>query len=317
MQEINIHLNNEHSVGLGDNLCLLTALTNVPYKVILHTTNDYNTLDRLKEYCKILRIQPSKLEIVEASEHGKFNNTGWPLKLFSDYYKPLHLNVNGQILRTDNRENKKCVAIAGFYADKPENHNNEWPWCKHRPLEFWARLFSWLKSMDYEVITVDRIGLNLENKIELLVKNCRAIISYEGGMAHLSHMLGIPCFLIDWQFPTSSTTLGDFHCDFVHMTNSVYIVRDDEELFNWDINTFNQKINDLRARKTNNRFMNGSHTMHFEVADIHGNVSVLDSNGNTVLTAPPIFGDSLAAEFIREHFWLKWSRNQKQRIQNS
>ncbi len=313
MGVIDIHLNNEHSVGLGDNLCLLSAMANIPDKVRLYTTNDHNTADRLKDYARILRIPNYQLEIVETGMQGRFNNTGWPLKLFTDYYRPPFVFANGQVLKTKTEEDKKCIALVGFYADKPANDNNEWPWCKHKPIEYWAKIFAWLKSMDYEVITLDRAGFDLEKKIEVLVKHCKAVISYEGGMAHLSHMLSIPCFLIDWTLPSPSTTLNDFHCDFVHMSNSVYIVRDHQELFNWDINYFNNKIDELNSKRTNNRFMNGSHSFKFAVNKLHGDVTVIDSNGNTVLEAPPIFGDSLASEFLAENYFAKWQRAQQQR----
>jgi len=313
MQEINVHLNNEHSVGLGDNLCLISALANAQDKVVLHVSNEHNTLNRLKQYARIFRIPLSKLSIEETDSNGNFNNTGWPVKLLTEYYRPSYVNVNGQILPTYNNNNKRCIAIAGFYADKPDNNKNEWPWCKHRPVEYWAKIFAWAKSLDYEVITIDRPGFDLENKIELMVKHCRAVISYEGGMAHLAHMLGIPCFLIDWTFPTESTTLDHFHCDFVHMSKSVYIVRDDEEILNWNNTDFNRTVDKLKDGRTNNRFLSGSH--RFEFADrIYGDVTVYDRSGQSVLTAPPMFGDSLAAEFVARNYYQKWERSQRQQF---
>ncbi len=313
MEEVNIHLNNEHSVGLGDNLCLLSALANVQKRVVLNVSNEHKTFERLKQYARIFRIPLSKLEIKETSLQGNFDNTGWPVKLFTEYYRPGFVNVNGQVLNTNTKEDKKCIAIVGFYDNKPENNNNEWPWCKHRPIEYWARLFAWAKSMDFEVITLDRAGFNLENKIELLVKHCKAIISYEGGMAHLSHMLNIPCFLIDWTFPTASTTLEKFHCDFVHMSSSVYIVRNDEELFGWDVNQFNHKIMELRQGKTNNKFLSRfPHKFTFAENGIQGDVSVFDNLGNVVLTAPPIFGDNVMSEFLIKNYLHRWQRGPMQ-----
>lgn len=313
MAEINIHLNNEYSVGLGDNLCLLSALANAPDNVVLHTTNDHNTLERLKHYARMFRIPANKLEIKETDVQGPFNNTGWPVKLLTDYYKPSYVNVNGQLLKTKGNEEKKFIAIAGFYEKKPIGNNNEWPWCKHRPIEYWARIFAWAKKMDYEVITLDRASFNLETKIELLVKHCKAIVSYEGGMAHLAHMLGIPCFLIDWTFPTTSTTLEDFHCDFVHMTSSVYIVRNDEDIFNFSFDAFNKTVEDLKEGKTNNRFMSGTHRFEFEKGEIYGDVFIFDNRGNKLLTAPPMFGANVMSDFVIKNYLHRWQRGPMQR----
>ncbi len=79
MEEVNIHLNNEHSVGLGDNLCLLSALANVQKRVVLNVSNEHKTFERLKQYARIFRIPLSKLEIKETSLQGNFDNTGCPL----------------------------------------------------------------------------------------------------------------------------------------------------------------------------------------------------------------------------------------------
>ena len=302
MPVVDIHLNNDHSVGLGDNLCLLSALAKIPDKINLYTNNDYDTFNRLTSYAKIFRIPKTSLEILQTTSSGNFPNTGWPVKLFTDYYKPKFVNVLGQTLETNSKQEKKCIAIAGFFADIPKESNNDWPWCKQRPLEYWTKLFHWIKSMDYDVITVDRANFALENKIDALVKNCKAIISYEGGMAHLAHMLKIPCFLIDWKHPSPSTVLDRFHCDFVHMSETVYIVRNDDELFSWDVDFFNNVVSQLLEGNTNNSFLNKTHTMKFNGPGIQGDVSVLDIKGNTVLSAAPIFGDNTMTQLITKYY---------------
>ncbi len=311
MQDRYVHLNNEHSVGLGDNLCLLSALAVAPKKVHLYVNNDHNTYNRLVQYAKIFRIPKSELEITETAQNGNFPNTGWPVKLFNSYTRPVYVNVNGQVLKIDHEVEKKCVAIAGFYEKPSEGQDpQEWPWCKRRDLEYWQRIFSWLKSMDYEVITLDRAGFDLENKIEIMVKYCKAIISYEGGMAHLAHMLRLPCFLVDWKLPSPSTTLGEFHCDFVHKSETVYIVRNDEEFFGWDANKFGRIVHNLKNSKSNNRFLQGTHKIIFEKEGLQGNIKVVERSGDrVVLEAPPIYGDNPMTAFVAENFWNNLSKN--------
>jgi hypothetical protein len=299
---IRVDLDNTHSVGLGDNLCLLSLLANVPDPIDLHVTNDHNTFNNLTRYKKIFNIPDDILKISLSDTNGNFNNSGWPLKLFTEYYQPDVVNIRDRSCPVKHDKPKRCIAIAGFFADIPPDTDNNWPWCKQRPLDYWARIFLWLKQLDYEVVTIDRHSFELEDKVDLLVNHCDAIISYEGGMAHLSHMLRIPCFLIDWKLPSPSTNLDTFHCEFVHRTRNVYIVRDDDELFSWDKNAFDFKIQLLKRGKTNNRLINQQVTVQFENA-IFGRISVNSLSGHTLLNVPGFFGsDNVAGKFLSQYY---------------
>jgi hypothetical protein len=307
MQPLTLVLNNDHSVGLGDNLCLLSALANLSTPVQLAVNNKYNTFDRLTHYAKIFRIPKSQLEIIPTEENGMFNNVGWPVKLFTEYYKPLFVNVHGQVVKLNNGR-KDCIAIVAAFEQDPTG-NNEWPWCRNRSLDYWARIFSWLKAMNYDVVTLDYAYHDLENKVEILAKHCKAIISYEGGMAHLAHMMNLPCFLVNWNLPSPSTTLGSFHCEFVHKTNSVYILHNDEEIFTWDRAAFDSKIEDLLQGKTNNRLVNDECKITFTGPGCRGQVMVRDKNNNLKLQAPPLFGDTKVSEVLTSHYFKSFNQN--------
>jgi hypothetical protein len=304
MERLTVNLNNEHSVGLGDNLCLLSSLTNIPVPIDLYTSNNHSTFDRLTQYKKIFRIPDGQLQIYLTNENGRFDNVGWPLKLFTDYFKPNFVTVNGQTIQTKTKKDreKKFIAIAG-YVDHDYMRQNKWPWSRARPQEYWNKIYGWIKSMGYEAVSVDHAYTNLEDKIEIMAKHCRAIISYEGGMAHLAHMLKLPCFLIDWKLPSPSTTLNNFHCEFVHKTNSVYIVRDDYEILGWDRNVFDKHIDDLHDGKTNNRLVNGECKLTFQGPGIRGKVKVLNHRNEVKLHAEPIYGDSKVAELLTAHYF--------------
>ena len=303
MEKINIELNNDHSVGLGDNLCLLSALANIPAPVNLYTSNDHQTYDRLVQYKRIFRIPKDQLEIFPMETSGNFNNVGWPVKFFTDYHKPLYVNLkNGSVKLNVNPLEKKCIAIAAQF-DKNPSKADQWPWCRGRPIEYWAKIFAHIKLMGYDVITVDHAQHDLEHKIELLAKHCRAIISYEGGMAHLAHMLGLPCFLVDWKLPSPSTTLGNFHCEFVHKTNTVYILRTDSEMFEWDKNKFDSKIFQLEQGNGNNRLVNGECTTDFSGPGCRGNITVRANTGQVLLETKPIFGDNKVGELLSKFYF--------------
>ena len=301
MEKIKVELNNDHSVGLGDNLCLLSALANIPAPIELYVNNDYQTYDRLIQYKRIFRIPKDQLEIFPMEASGNFNNVGWPVKFFTDYHKPQYVNLKNGIVKLDSSD-KKCIAIAAQFDSNPEQAD-QWPWCRGRPIEYWARIFAHVKQMGYDVITVDYPHRDLEDKIHMLAKHCRAIISYEGGMAHLAHMLKLPCFLVDWKLPSPSTTLGQFHCEFVHKTNSVYILRDDNEIFNWGRDQFDSRIFQLEQGKGNNRLVNGECDISFSGPKPRGNITVTSAaSGKVLLHTKPIFGDSKVAELLSKFY---------------
>jgi hypothetical protein len=304
MERLRINLNNDHSVGLGDNLCLLSSLANIPPPIDLYVNNVHNTFDRLTHYKKIFRIPNTQLQIFFSEDNGDFNNVGWPVKLFSEYYRPQFVSINGQTIQTRTRsdKDKKFIAIAGSTIPD-ETGLNEWPSCRARPQEYWNRIYGWIKNIGYEAVSVDNPFVDLEDKIEILAKHCRAIISYEGGMAHLSHMLKLPCFLVDWKHPSPSTELADFHCDFVHKSRSVYILRNDEEIFSWGEGQFNQMVERLHIGETNNRLVNRECRLQFAGPGIHGKISVVDNHtGKVLLTSTGMFGNNQVSALLNQYY---------------
>jgi hypothetical protein len=300
---ITIHLDNTHSVGLGDNLCLISLLASINEPIKLLVDGRHETFEKLCRYKRIFMIPDSKLQIIKSESNGNFKNTGWPLKLHQDYYRSAKIMVNGQILDTGNQDHKKrCIALAAFYDTPPKDNQNQWPWCKRRDLDYWSKIFVYFKNLHYDVITVDRHMFDLENKIETMVKNCKAIVGYEGGMTHLAHMLDIPVLLVDWKYPAPSTNLDQFHCEFVHRSKSLYLLRDDEELFSWNETQLDKVLYDLRQGRTNNRLLNGECHLEFSGPGIFGEMSVKDLNNNTLLKVPGLYNkNSEADNFVNKY----------------
>jgi len=128
------------------------------------------------------------------------------------------------------------------------------------------------------------------------------VVSYEGGMAHLAHMLNIPVFLVDWTYPTPSTNLDSFHCEFVHRSSSMYLLRDDRELFSWSHDQLDRMIFDLRQGRTNNRLSNGDCRLEFEGPGVYGRLRVKDRQDTVVLKTNGLYGnDDVASRFVNKH----------------
>jgi hypothetical protein len=56
METLKLELDNAHSVGLGDNLCLISMLTNLPIPVELCLYNEFKAFDKFSFYKKMFRI---------------------------------------------------------------------------------------------------------------------------------------------------------------------------------------------------------------------------------------------------------------------
>jgi len=96
--------------------------------------------------------------------------------------------------------------------------------------------------------------------------------------------------------------LDKFHCEFVHKTDSVYILRDDEEFLTWGKEGFDKRIHDMQQGKGNNRLVNGDCKVQFSGPGIHGQMSVVNASGHELLKAPGLFGGSVHSELLERYY---------------
>ena len=299
---------------MGDLLCFVSLICSATDPVEILVSNDHQTHDKLATIKQVLRIPDQKFILTLASAYGDFSNPGWPLKLFSPYYKPETVNIFGKDIPVKGANPTKgyiglvCYNGSGQYMDDDYHlmqwyHNdivvagveNVWPQSRFRPISFYSQVFEYCKTHDYDVITLESGSTSLEDKIELMIKHCKAIIGFEGGVAHLSHMLGIPYFMLDWRLPSLSTINGDLHCELVHQSPYLYLLRTDTELFSWSKERFNQIIHDLEHGGSNNRFITGERQLKI---DLSKNIIVTDSKDNQVLDLGQLFNKSAVRAFM-------------------
>lgn len=324
-----VHYDNTNSVGMGDLLCFVSLICSAPDPVEISVSNDHGTYDTLCTIKRVLNIPNYRFVVRLTNEPGNFPNYGWPLKLFSEYYKPPTVNIFDKELSVVGAKPSKgyiglvCYNGSGNYMTDDRSlmqwdHDrlvvaskaNEWPQTRYRPISYYTRVFEYCKTHDYDVMVLDSGTTTFEEKVELIVKYCKAVIGFEGGIAHLSHMLGVPYFMLDWKWPNNSTRLNDMHCEIVHQSAHMYLLRDDEELFAWDKNQLNQKIRQVELGFGNNRFCNGE--LNFKLdPDILGNIQVIDGNDKTVLDMGSLYGKNELGKFMQ-----RWQRGPMQRIAN-
>jgi hypothetical protein len=309
---MNIYLDTDKGWGFGDLLCLISLLCDIPEQVVLHTNNKENYYDRITELTRILCIPESKLKVVQIEINGDFAGA-FHLKTVSDYYYPNHVLVNGEKISVNDLSRKKQYVGMALYngLDGYVEHNNNFirnapngalinegnncsriPQCKFRSIQTYGQVFMNLRKWGYDVITLDGVN-NIESKIKFLVENCRAVVGYEGGIAHLCHMLRIPYIMYDYRpSPDVDDCYGEYTAEVIHQSNTVHIMDNDELWFNkLNKNTFSELVDNLQNKRTNNRIVNGDIKMIFEGA-VNSKVAFADKNN--VITFQSRFGPQVS-----------------------
>jgi hypothetical protein len=306
---------------MGDLLCFISLICSSPDPVEILVSNEHGTYDTLCNMKRVLNIPDHRFTLSLSVERGQFPNYGWPLKLFSPYYRPELVNIFGKDIPVKGAKPSKgyiglvCYNGSGQYMNNDYhmvqwNHDRTmitgkevvWPQVRYRPVSYYTRLFEYFKTHDYDVITLDSNTTLFDEKVELMVKYCRAIVGFEGGIAHLSHMLGIPYFMLDWRLPSPSTANGDLHCELVHMSPHLYMLRDDEEIFSWDKAELSHRIYQTELGMGNNRFITGERQFKFDANSILGNIRVTDDKGNEILDMGKLFDNNAMHQFLRKYF---------------
>jgi hypothetical protein len=181
----------------------------------------------------------SPIKVVETDAEGDFYGA-YHLKTVCDYFYADRIlrdtspkNYIGLVLynSTDAFVDKDYNFIRNDDRARPVSEGNalryDIPQRKFRSLEYYSKFFELARRCGYDVITLDAHE-KLDQKVEFLLKNCAAVIGYEGGIAHLCHMLRIPYIMLDHQQPNTNP-YGVFQCDMMHQAKTVHILRDEEK----------------------------------------------------------------------------------------
>ena len=82
----------------------------------------------------------------------------------------------------------------------------------------------------------------------------------------------------------------------------MYVLRDDEELFKWNADKFDQKIYNTWATGGNNRFINGDYRVDFP-AGILNRLNVLDSINEKILSIGSMFGTDPLGSILKKYYF--------------
>jgi hypothetical protein len=274
-----IQIGNHWRKGLGTQLCALSAFVHAGVKEI--EVNDMAIYNALTENKQILNLD---ITITMIANEGLIDplNPDDCFKLFSPYYKKPR----------SNGRRKPYIGLACYdsaeHVFDSTNQDLSYPFNKLYPLENNADIFKIIKRAGYDVVTIDSKDATRAEKAWIVENLCECVIGYEGGIAHLSHMLNVPYIMLPWRHNGGLEQL-------LHLDNSTYFLNSVHELLNWinnDKHKLNDTINALNQGRGNNKFLRGERGVV-----IDENIGLKDNEGNLI----PIWFNNTEKEFFKNH----------------
>ena len=251
--------------GLGDTIGMLSVFLASKKPVVL-TETDPDTCNQLK---KIFQISDQRLTVKKVSQIP--NPDRWmslKSKLFVPYFNCETIQVFDKQFKIDRSARKKrpCIALAAYsdqhMADQLDSHHRvDFPFNRVYSRSDWTKIYEFCMQMNYDVIYVNSPEITLEQKIYLLNELCDAVICAEGGVAHLAHLLRIPCFILPWHHWIDGSLESPYlvyAAHNLHIDPRTWFLKDVEELTSWTRSKFDDKIDALFHEQGNNAYLDGT-----------------------------------------------------------
>lgn len=222
--------------GLGTELGVLCTL--MDYGVTQLNINCELNNTNFEKYKKIFNIPDNRLKINHTSELTNEMEPSDLFKALSPYYKIPNL-----------KSDKKFIGIASYQDNTVlETPKNTYPENKLYSITEYANLYKFLKRNGWDVITLDSKDIPLETKAALISDLCECVIGYEGGMAHLCHMLNVPYIMFPWKTP--------FNSKLMHLDEKTFFLNSFDQILSWSKEDLDKCISNLHNSITNNEFVN-------------------------------------------------------------
>lgn len=257
-----IQITDQWLKGMGTQICALSTFVHAGVREI--EVGHMSIYNALTEFKQILGLD---LDITITT--APLNDAMYPddcFKLFSPYYKKP---------RTFNK--KPYIGIACYDSKERIFDSNDkdlsYPKNKLYPLENYADIFSIVKRAGYDVVSLDSKDTTRTDKAWIIENLCECVIGYEGGVAHLCHVLDVPYIMLPWRKDSGLEQL-------LHLDNKTYFLNSVHELLNWingDKHKLHDTINTLNAGQGNNKFLNGMRSVI-----IDENIGLTDDRGELI-----------------------------------
>jgi hypothetical protein len=241
--------------GLGTTIGLLSLLREAQQPVTIQATGSYNLLHNIKRAFNLdwLTIDTNDLlknDLVTAGQIGDSS------KFYSPYLPIDTVTVFGQQYSIG-RQNKPCIGLATWDLQFDFAHDN-FPYNRLYTRETWAKIFQLCLHAGYDVVTLNSRDVDFEKKTWMMNELCDCIIGYEGGIAHLAHVLKIPAVILPWRTwcndNDKSNPPGDLNLipHKLHVDRRTYFLHSVDELLAWTPHELKNKISQLHNNQGNN-----------------------------------------------------------------
>jgi hypothetical protein len=243
--------------ALGTSIILLSLLREANQPVTIQANSSYTLLHDIKRVFNLnwLTINTNdslKNDLVTTGQVGDF------AKFYSPYLPIDTITAFGQPYPTGWR-NKPCIGLATYDLQFDFAHDN-FPYNRLYTREIWAKIFQLCQHAGYDVITLNSIHVDFEKKTWMMNELCDCVIGYEGGMAHLAHVLKIPTVILPWRTWSiddhKSKPTGDLNLmpHMLHIDRRTYFLHSVDELLAWNPHELKNKISQLYNNQGNNRY---------------------------------------------------------------
>jgi hypothetical protein len=225
--------------GLGTQICTISGLHGYGIKTISFEEESV-------EYKNFLILQQYfNLDIDISLDNKNY------FQLHPDDFFKIYTNY---IIKSPSQKKAKYIALS-FYNDAEimETESSCYPYYKQYKFDEYQKIIKYIKSIGYDIITIDSRDTELISKLYILDNLVEAVISYEGGIAHLSHCLEIPVFLLPWRIKQNI-----YLEELLHLDRRTYFLSNINELLNFDKCQFEKILSDLKLQKGNNKLLDKS-----------------------------------------------------------
>jgi hypothetical protein len=253
--------------GLGALIIILSALADTRQSArVLHYTHQHS----LQNVLDVLNIS-SITHCVDSSapnDHDWTKRFGDLAKFFSPYIKPETVNIRGQQLATQIKPNNQKRYLAVCYSNNGNPPLDQLidsaPHHRYYTVDTWGKIFQLAVASGYEVVTINRLDVSLEDKVDFLIRHCAAVITYEGGMAHLAHCLDIPVIMLPWRCDEAHDQYSKgnpvdeqlmMFLQALHLDEKTWFLADHHEILNYKPDDLHDLITRLRSGLGNNVFV--------------------------------------------------------------
>jgi len=271
--------------GLGTHLMILSALLATDLKLHAYTWYEKNPTTEL---LKIFNIPKDKFSVTLdpgiVKPHFHCDN----IKRFSPYLDVTSVNLFNNNFAIQ-KPNKPCIALAMHHGsglmDFNEPGSRVLPFNRYATLDIYDKIYQLIIAAGYDVIVINRTDINLEQKTYMLNELCEAVICYEGGLAHLAHVLKVPTIILPWRYTEQGDADSPNYQDLVKYSSHIYqqdrktwFLDTQEEITNWSTGQLKDTINKLHNDQGNSIYFDADMVIDYDSLKIYHKTVKFDFN---------------------------------------